>query len=93
MKKILAHLKDCKLYLILIIYMLSYLLIDHYILNNDNIIIADMSTFTLLTGILPLKVYDDLSSKSVINNLKIDLHRVGGVYGFINISVAERFKY
>lgn len=82
--------QDYELYFIFIIFVLLYLLIDYYKL--DNIIIEDMSTFILLAGILPLKVYENLSSKSTINNLKLDLHRVGGVYGIINISDPKNIK-
>ena len=38
--------------------------------------------FVLMSGVIPIKVYKDLSNPE---NLKYDLYRKGGVYGFINI--------
>src|ERR1700753_3840332 len=72
----------------IIIYILFYFLIDHYTLNYTNL---DISS-TILTGFLPLKIYKDLTSTSTTEKLKIELHRVGGVYGLVNISDPKNIK-
>ena len=42
-----------------------------------------------MAGIIPIKIYDDLTNNK---NLRSDLHRVGGVYGIVNISKPEKIK-
>jgi hypothetical protein len=63
------------LYIFFIIYFLysdgEYVILN-YTLNNIDLMIA---------GILPLKIYKNLSSPE---NFRSELHRVGGVYGLIN---------
>ena len=45
--------------------------------------------FVLMSGVIPIKVYKDLSNPE---NLKYDLYRKGGVYGFINIKDKNNIK-
>lgn len=52
---------------------------------NENVV----TEFYLLSGVLPLKVYKDLKTP---DKLKIELHRVGGVYGLVNISDPNKIK-
>src|SRR6266849_800592 len=78
----------CELCYCIIINIFLYLLIDHYISNKT--IIEDMST--LLTGFLPLKIYEDLTNATATDKIKTDLHRVGGVYGLVNISDPKNIK-
>jgi hypothetical protein len=42
-----------------------------------------------MSGIIPLKIYDNLTNNE---NLRSDLHRVGGVYGLVNISNPKKIK-
>ncbi len=42
-----------------------------------------------MCGIIPIKIYDNLSN---YDNLRLDLHRVGGVYGIVNISDSKNIK-
>lgn len=39
-----------------------------------------------MSGIIPLKIYHDLSNH---DEFKAELHRIGGVYGFIHINEGE----
>lgn len=58
----------------ILIYLL-YLLKVLFLSNKDNLVI--------MCGILPIKIYDNLTN---YKNFKPDLHKVGGVYGIVNIS-------
>ena len=42
-----------------------------------------------MCGIIPIKIYDDLKNP---NNFRSDLHKVGGVYGIVNISNPNKIK-
>jgi hypothetical protein len=42
-----------------------------------------------ISGILPIKVYKDLSNPE---NLKSELHKIGGVYGFVNVKDLKNIK-
>jgi group I intron endonuclease len=53
---------------------------DLFLNNNDLIIMC---------GILPIKIYDNFTNHE---NLRLDLHRVGGVYGIVNISNPKKIK-
>ena len=52
---------------------------------NENVV----TEFYFLSWVLPVKVYKDLTSPE---NFKIELHRVGGVYGLVNISDPNKIK-
>ena len=47
------------------------------------------SYITIICGILPIKIYDNLTN---YENFRSDLHRVGGVYGIVNISNSKKIK-
>lgn len=42
-----------------------------------------------MCGILPIKIYDNLTNPE---NFRSDLHKVGGVYGIVNISYPKKIK-
>jgi group I intron endonuclease len=54
--------------------------------NLDN---SDLTLITLMLGILPIKIYDNLTN---YKNFRSDLHRVGGVYGIVNTSNPKKLK-
>jgi hypothetical protein len=74
--------------IIIYIYILLYFLTDYLTLNYTN---GD-NISKLLNGFFPLKVYKDLTSASATEKLKTELHRVGGVYGLVNISDPKNIK-
>ena len=43
----------------------------------------------LFVVFFPIKIYDDLTNNK---NLRLDLHRVGGVYGIVNVSNSKKIK-
>ena len=65
------------------------------LVNNENIesffLFINNSFFNnlILCGIIPIKIYDDLKNP---NNFRSDLHKVGGVYGIVNISNPNKIK-
>ena len=79
------------------------LIIIFLIVNNDNIELfimfiknlfynldnSDLTIITIMCGILPIKIYDNLTNSE---NFRSDLHRVGGVYGIVNISNPKKIK-
>jgi hypothetical protein len=58
-----------------------------YLLNNSES--CAWPAPTIMSGIIPLKIYDNLTNNE---NLRSDLHRVGGVYGLVNISNPKKIK-
>jgi group I intron endonuclease len=42
-----------------------------------------------MCGILPIKIYDNLTNTE---NFRSDLHKVGGVYGIVNISDPKKIR-
>jgi len=65
----------------------TYINILNIFINNN--IWEELTLFTLANGFIPIKVYEDLSQPK---NLKSELYRMGGVYGFINISNKNSIK-
>lgn len=93
MKKIYPFLNKCVIFLIyvllyfIVIVLLTWLLeinYDRYYLPEGRIINEE---YFLLFSFLPLKVYRDLKQPE---NFKAELHRIGGVYGLVNISAAPQ---
>ncbi len=69
----------CFIFLICIFY---FIIVDTLAPLNNNLIKESY----LLLGVLPIKVYKDLTRRAFAEKFKIELHRVGGVYGLVNIS-------
>jgi hypothetical protein len=68
---------------------LHYFILILYIMYNQIEINNKEIYLVFLSGIMPIKFYDNLASPE---NLRSDLHRVGGVYGIINISENKKKK-
>jgi hypothetical protein len=49
---------------------------------------SDASLSCYVSGLIPLKVYKDLTNPE---NIKAELRKVGGVYGFINIKDGKQY--
>lgn len=49
-------------------------------------LLPNIITISTMSGILPLMIYNDLSNH---DKFKTELHRIGGVYGFIHINKEE----
>ena len=49
---------------------------------------SDALLFCYVSGLIPLKVYKDLTKPE---NIKAELKKVGGVYGFINTKDGKQF--
>ena len=83
----------CVIFILLIYVLLYYLIIEttpNLVALATNIWNENVVTeFYLLSGFLPVKVYKDLTSP---DKFKIELHRVGGVYGLVNISDPNKIK-
>jgi len=81
------------IYLSIIIIIFIYLLYTLFstfildILNNN--IRWEFTLSTLAKGFIPIKIYEDLSQPE---NFKSELYRMGGVYGFINVSDKNNIK-
>ena len=95
MKKIYPFLNKCVIFLIyvllyfIVIVLLTWLLeinYDRYYLPEGRIINEE---YFLLFSFLPLKVYRDLKQPE---NFKAELHKIGGVYGLVNISDPNHIK-
>jgi hypothetical protein len=69
----------CFIFLICILY---FLIVET--LNNNL-----FKEFYSLLGVFPIKVYKDLTRPA---KFKIELHKVGGVYGLVNISDSTNIK-
>lgn len=54
-----------------------------------SVILSLLSYQLNMSGILPVKIYKNLSS---LNKFRSDLHRVGGVYGIVNILNSRKIK-
>lgn len=52
-----------------------------YFLNNNDV--------SIICGFLPIKIYDNLTNHE---NFRSDLHKVGGVYGIVNVSAKSSKK-
>jgi hypothetical protein len=67
--------------------------------NNENInlftlfikssVLSNNEYFIVMCGILPIKIYDNLTNTE---NFRSDLHKVGGVYGIVNISDPKKIR-
>jgi hypothetical protein len=67
--------------------------------NNENInlftlfikssVLSNNEYFIIMCGILPIKIYDNLTNTE---NFRSDLHKVGGVYGIVNISDPKKIR-
>lgn len=57
------------------------LFIENSVLNNSDII--------LICGFIPLKIYDNLANPVIFRSY---LHKIGGVYGLVNISNPTKIK-
>ena len=64
-------------------------LFNFFIESNTLFNFFDDYNIIILGGIIPIKIYEDLTNNK---NLRSDLHRVGGVYGIVNISNPKKIK-
>lgn len=70
-----------------------FILVLFYFIIKKNNQIENNFLFNLnqliLAGILPIKIYKNLSS---LKNFKSNLHKIGGVYGIMNVSDPNKIK-
>jgi len=79
------------IYIILVLFtFIFYLITEQFELQGQWAVILSLLSYQLnMSGILPVKIYKNLSS---LNKFRSDLHRVGEVYGIVNILKSRKIK-
>jgi group I intron endonuclease len=70
------------------LYCIIYFYVIIYLIKQIDLYINYKEIF-LFSGILPIKIYKDLSSP---DKFRSELHRVGGVYGLVNVYEPKKIK-